>query len=112
MNELLKIIITFNLYILAPALTRGKSEYSKGQNYTNISLSVYKSPTRKVVMTSFPEFNVGFRGYQQMPWMVNFDGVGIWSQSGDITKEYHNIYGPSVKQHHNVLLVIYAMYFI
>ena len=60
-------------------------------------------------MTSFSEYNVGLRGYQQMPWMVNFNGVGIWSQSGDLEKNYHNISGPSIKQDKNVLLVVYAM---
>ena len=87
------------------------NHYSKGQNYTKIWLNVYKSPTRKVVMTSFCEYNVGFQAYQQMPWMVNFDGVGIWSQSGKLLgHECINVYGPSTKQQSNVLLVVYAMY--
>lgn len=60
-------------------------------------------------MTSFPEYNVGYKGYQQMPWMVNFDGVGIWSQSGKLGKNYHNICGPSIKQSQNILLGVYSL---
>lgn len=87
------------------------NHYSKGQNYTKIWLSIYKSPTRKIIMTSFREYNVGLQAYQQMPWMVNFDGIGIWSQSGQLLgHECINVYGPSIKQYHNILLVVYAMY--
>lgn len=87
------------------------NHYSKGQNYTKIRLNIYKSPTRKVVMTSFLEYNVGLQSYQQMPWMVNFDGVGIWSQSGELFGlECSNVSGPSIKQQDNVLLVVYAMF--
>lgn len=83
------------------------SHYSKGQNYTKICLNTFKSPTRKIVMTSFDRYNVGYQAYQQMPWMVNLNGVGIWSQSGNILG--HNTYGPAITQNYNIMLVVYCM---
>jgi hypothetical protein len=83
---------------------------SKGQNYTRIFLNVFKSPSRRVVMTSFDNYNVGRQAYQQMCWMINLDGVGIWSQSGIVFGvECVNICGPAVVQKDNVLLVVYNM---
>jgi hypothetical protein len=84
------------------------NHFSTGQNYTKVFLNVYKSPSRAVVMTSFENYNVGKQAYQQMPWMVNLDGVGIWSQSGK--RLGVNVYGPSVKQDGNILLAVYCMY--
>lgn len=89
-------------------IMRQVHHFSTGQNYTKIILSVYKSPSRAVIMTSFQNYNVGRQAYQQIPWMVNFDGVGIWSQSGK--RLGVNVCGPSVKQDQNILLAVYCMY--
>ena len=58
--------------------------YAGGQNYSDITLNVYKSPSGKVVMSSFDRYNVNLRSYQQNPWMVNFAGAPLWSQSGEM----------------------------
>lgn len=85
--------------------------YSKGQNYTAaIVQNTYKSPSRAIIMTSFDEYNVSYHAYQQMHWMVNLNGVGIWSQSGGSgDQKFTNIYGPAVTQERNILLVMYDM---
>ena len=55
---------------------------SSGQNYTGIELNIFKSRNGKVVMSSFENFNVNLRSYQQNPWMANIAGAPMWSQSG------------------------------
>lgn len=82
------------------------SHYSKGQSYTGINLNTFKSPTRKVIMTSFDQYNVSHQAYQQISWMVNLNGIGIWSQSGDIG---YNAYTPAITQSYNITLVVYCM---
>lgn len=58
------------------------SSYASGQNYTAVTLNIYRTPLRDIVMTSFDRYNINLRAYQQNPWMVNFDGAPLWSQSG------------------------------
>jgi hypothetical protein len=85
---------------------------SKGQAYTSISLNIFKSPSRSVVMTSFDRYNVGRHAYQQNTWMANLNGVGIWSQSGVfLDLERLNISNPAVTQRDNILLAVYYMSF-
>lgn len=84
---------------------------SKGQTYASIFLNIFKSPSRAVVMTSFEQYNVGRHAYQQNTWMVNLNGVGVWSQSGTAVKEEQlNVANPSVSQQGNVLVAAYNMY--
>jgi hypothetical protein len=58
------------------------SSLASGQNYTNIVLNVYKSDNQKIVMSSFENFNVNLRSFQQNPWMANIAGAPLWTQSG------------------------------
>ena len=53
-----------------------------GQNYTDIRLNIFKTPNMKVVLSSFEEFNVNLRSFQQNPWMANIAGAPLWTQSG------------------------------
>ncbi len=66
-----------------------------------------------MMLGSISSYNVGLCGYQQMPWMANISGVGVWSQSGsssgklayfDIT----NTYSPCVEQLGRLLIAAYA----
>jgi hypothetical protein len=62
------------------------------------------------VLTSFERFYPGFQAYQQMPWMANVDGVGVWSQSGiSLGVEGINISNPLVSQKENILVAVYSM---
>lgn len=86
------------------------STLSKGQAYSSIFLNIFKSPSRSVVMTSFDRYNVGKHAFQQMSWMVNLHGVGIWTQSGVLfDQERINISNPSVTQQENILVAAYYM---
>jgi hypothetical protein len=88
------------------------SHFSRGQNYTGINLSVYKAHGG-LVLSSFDAYNVGLCGYQQLPWMLNADGVGIWSQSGSATKlgyfQVTNLYSPHVTQNRRLLVAVYSV---
>lgn len=64
------------------------SSLACGQNYTDIVLNVYKSRNRKVVLSSFENFNVNLRSFQQNPWMANLSGVPLWTQSGTSVYEW------------------------
>ena len=69
-------------FIAASYLMEEYAIYAAGQNYSGVILNVYKSPNGGVVMSSFDKYNVNLRSYQQNPWMVNFVGAPLWSQSG------------------------------
>lgn len=110
------------------------SSLSGGQNYTDIVLNVFKSQNHKVVLSSFEEFNVNLRSFQQNPWMANIAGAPLWSQSGNNLKHIFpcfctihlavtffpigslgkkiipciNDFCPCVTQKGNVALVVYA----
>lgn len=108
-SQCVKIYLSFSVAI-GTAVLSTFSHYSKGQRYTNIRLNLYKSPSRRVVLTSFERFYPGFQGYQQMPWMANVDGVGVWSQSGiSLVGEDINMSNPLVSQRENILVAVYAM---
>jgi hypothetical protein len=99
--------------------------FAQGQVYTGIKLKVYKQPKHGLVMTSFQQFNPHYCGYQQLPWMVNVDGVPVYSQSGNgsvslqvfvrtLQKYYTvfqesstNTHNPAVTQDNDILLVSY-----
>ena len=89
------------------------SHWSAGQNYTGIELNLYKAPGG-LILSSFEKYNVGLCGYQQMPWMANVSGVGVWSQSGSATSlgyfEVTNIYSPYVSQNKTLLVAAYVVY--
>ena len=54
---------------------------SAGQVYVDAHLNVFKA-NHGLILSSFERFHAGSAGFQQLPWLVNIDGVGSWTQSG------------------------------
>ena len=55
--------------------------FAHGQCYTGMSLNVYKK--RSLLLTSLEYLEQeGLCGYQQLPWIANVGGIGVWTQSG------------------------------
>lgn len=84
------------------------SSYSEGQCYTNITLHLYKSGN--LMLSSFDKYNVGKCGFQQLPWMANVNGLGIWSHSGSgrvLMFKFTNSRCPYVTQRENILICAY-----
>lgn len=81
-------LLKFVPHRFAASLSRSLSYLSAGQSYCGVSLNIYKCSGRgnsdgsQVVMTSLDRWNVQKAGFQQLPWCLNFAGVGIWTQSG------------------------------
>lgn len=86
--------------------------WSQGQNYTGIKLNLYKAPGG-LVLSSFEMYNPGLCGYQQMPWMANVAGVGVWSGSGKMDSlgmfNVQNLYNPHVSQKGKLLVSAYIV---
>lgn len=76
--------------------------YSSGQNYTDVTLCVYKSPSKKIILSSLEMYNVGLQSYQQVSWMGNIAGLPIWTQSG--SGRTTNSFAPAVKQFGSLLV--------
>ena len=55
--------------------------FSHGQCYTGMSLNVYKKRTLLLTSLEYHE-QEGMSGYQQLPWIANVGGIGVWTQSG------------------------------
>ena len=55
--------------------------FAHGQSYTGMSLNVYKKRTLLLTSLEYLE-QEGVCGYQQLPWIVNCGGIGVWTQSG------------------------------
>lgn len=96
---------------LAGALSKSLSHLSEGQSYCGLSLNVYKSAG--IVLTSFDKYNPQRAGFQQLPWCLNFAGVGMWSQSGSGTQGalgFHltNTHNPCCVQTGTLLLCSYV----
>lgn len=71
---------------IAEAAVARFSHFSHGQCYAGVTLNVYKHGD--ACLTSFERYQGGVCGYQQLPWIANCGGVGVWTQSGgfdDIT---------------------------
>ena len=91
---------------------------SYGQMYcgfdtTNVTMNVFK--IANICMTSFSDYNVTRIGYQQVPWMINFDGLPIFTRSGtgDVapTKKPElctNFNEPAIKHHGDTMLITYV----
>lgn len=96
---------------LAKSAMESFDHYSHGQAYCSIELNLYKSPSKRVVLSSFDTYNVGRALYQQVPWMANVAGVPVWSESGRGSKTgLTNTYAPSVTQKGNILIAAYVRY--
>ena len=97
---------------LAPSLASWLDRLSRGQLYSDVVFNVYKRDDG-LCMSSFETFNVGKAGFQQLPWIVNLDGIGVWSESGSIGDIFAgflmtNTYSPNVVQRGGVLVCSYA----
>jgi hypothetical protein len=102
---------------------KGAGQFTRGQVYAGVNLNVYRRPNAGLVMTSFQLFNPHVTGIQQLPWMINMNGVPIWSKSGpafmgthEIFKQQvnagsdeNNLHNPAVQQDQEMLLVSYVV---
>jgi hypothetical protein len=89
------------------------STLSKGQMYTGIELNVFKHPQQQVVLTSFERFNPHCASFQQLPWIANVSGVGVWSQAGSGSEACLNFgmtqtHNPVVTQRGSLLIASYC----
>lgn len=97
---------------VAKSLSSAYGRLARGQVYTNVLMSVYKRPGG-LCLSSFESFNVGDAGFQQLPWMANLDGVGVWSESGYIgggvlNFTMTNSHSPNIVQRGGLLVCSYA----
>lgn len=87
------------------------AHFSEAQKYTDLNINVYKTPGREGVLSSLDMYNVGQQTYQQLLWMANVSGVGVWSQSGgdhgDMQRFAPERVNPAVSQKENVLVASY-----
>ena len=75
-------LIYNNVYPSVESAMQSYSSLASGQNYTDIVLNVYKTYNMKAVLSSFENFNVNLRRFQQNPWLANIAGAPLWTQSG------------------------------
>lgn len=51
--------------------------FSRGQQYCDVELNVYKRSRHGLCLSSFERFNPHISsGFQQLPWMANVNGLG------------------------------------
>lgn len=86
---------------------------SKGQMYTDIELNVYKQPQHGLLLTSFEKFNPHCASFQQLPWIANVSGVGVWSQAGSGSESFLNFgmshtHNPVITQKGSLLIASYV----
>jgi len=65
-------------------------------------------------LSSIQDFWKGRQGYQQWPWVATIDDVAVWTQSGEVKKNWRdrsrtlaNASLPYVKQKNNMILIMY-----
>jgi hypothetical protein len=80
--------------------------------YVGVTLNVFKR-RGGLLLTSFEHFNLGACSFQQMPWMANIDGVGVWTQSGAggeslVGFGMANTHNPAVSQQDGLLVAAYS----
>jgi hypothetical protein len=103
-------------YFSAGYLQRNMAHYStisRGQMYTDIALNVFKHPQQQLMLSSFENFNAHCASFQQLPWIANISGVGVWSQSGSGAESLMNFgmtntHNPFIKQKGSVLIASYV----
>ncbi len=86
---------------------------STGQCYTGLTLNVYKEPKKQLLLTSFDAYNPHAAGFQQLPWIANVSGVGVWSQAGSGSEGFLNFgmtntHNPLVTQKGSVLVAVHV----
>ena len=92
-------------------LTAAYRKWTSAYCYAGLQLNVYKHD--ELLLSSFDKFNGGTCSYQQLPWIANIDGVGIWTQAGrgseniggfDVT----DTHAPHVSQTGHILVAAYS----
>jgi hypothetical protein len=99
-------------YPMVQTLLKRNSHFSSGQVYFGMRLNLYKQ--RGLVLSSFDHYNDRNANFQQLPWMLNLDGVPLWSQAGygdeNIGKwSLLNTHGPCIEQRDNILVAAYTV---
>lgn len=94
------------------SLVKSYTHLSEGQSYAGITLNIFKK-RGGLLMTSFENYGNGSCNFQQLPWCVNIDGIGIWSQSGDGSESISgfgiiNTHSPHIKQRGPLLVAAYV----
>jgi hypothetical protein len=93
-------------------LVRSYPHISEGQCYAGITLNVYKK-LGGLLMTSFENYGNSCCNFQQFPWCVNINGVGVWSESGEGNESISgfaitNTHAPRIKQRGPLLVAAYV----
>lgn len=89
------------------------STISKGQMYTDIELNVFKHPQQELLLSSFERFNPHCASFQQLPWIANVSGVGVWTQAGTGSDGFLNFgmtntHNPVITQKGSLLIASYV----
>jgi hypothetical protein len=80
---------------------------------TGVRLNVYKQSAAGLCLSSFEMFNPHVCAFQQLPWVANVGGVGVWTQSGEpggllggfgVT----NTHNPALQQRGSLLLASFV----
>lgn len=82
------------------------AQYLKGQSYLGLNMNIFKD--NRFVMSSLENFSPGISAFQQYPWMINFDGLPVFSRSGlgcIFTEQLSNFNNPDLLQTDNILMV-------
>jgi hypothetical protein len=102
-------------YLGPSTLRRVLANYAtlaEGQVYCGVTLHVYKRPASELLLTSFQDFNAHRASFQQLPWIANVSGVGVWSQSGGgeafLSFGIFNTHNPLIRQKGSVLIASHA----
>lgn len=92
-------------------LMKSYKQWTAGEAYVGMKYNIYKHD--ELLLTSFEKCNGGTCGYQMLPWIANFDGIGVWTQSGsgnesigDVTVT--NTHTPHVSQLGHILVAAYS----
>ena len=72
---------TLLAFSLAPDELRHK--LSHGLRYCGFTLNTWRTANRTACISSFSHFNIDEAQYNQLVWMANVFGAGVWTQSGD-----------------------------
>ena len=96
---------------LTDRLSHSYQAWTTGQCYIGIKLNVYKHD--ELLLTSFEKFNGGTCGFDQLPWIANIDGIGVWTQSGKGSEnvggfDVTNTHTPHVSQKGHILVAAYS----
>lgn len=105
------------LTIVPASFLKGRTSHyhvlSTGQCYTGLTLNVYKEPRKQLLLSSFDAYNPHSAAFQQLPWIANVSGVGVWTQAGSGSEGFLNFgmtntHNPLVKQKGSLLVATHA----